>query len=103
MNINKQDIFKSLETITIAGGQNIVENGEVQNVVTFADEVIVDLVLSTPALHIKKKAEADIIKAIKENVFAEAKVLVNIKVEAPATPEPKNNLQIWYSLFLESR
>jgi ATP-binding protein involved in chromosome partitioning len=89
MNINKQDIFKALETITIAGGQNIVENGEVQNVVTFADEVIVDLVLSTPALHIKKKAEADIIKAIKENVFADAKVLVNIKVEAPATPEPK--------------
>jgi ATP-binding protein involved in chromosome partitioning len=89
MNINKQDILKALETITVAGGQNIVENGEVQNVVTFADEVIVDLVLSTPALHIKKKAEADIIKAIKENVFAEAKVLVNIKVEAPATPEPK--------------
>jgi len=89
MNINKQDILKALETIKIAGGQNIVENGEVQNVVTFADEVIVDLVLSTPALHIKKKAEADIIKAIKENVFADAKVLVNIKVEAPATPEPK--------------
>ena len=89
MNINKQDILKALETIKIAGGQNIVENGEVQNVVTFADEVIVDLVLSTPALHIKKKAEADITKAIKETVFADAKVLVNIKVEAPATPEPK--------------
>ena len=89
MNINKQDILKALETVTVAGGQNIVENGEVQNVVTFADEVIVDLVLSTPALHIKKKAEGDIIKAIKENVFADAKVLVNIKVEAPATPEPK--------------
>lgn len=89
MNLNKQEILKVLETVKVNGEKNIIESGELQNVVTFADEVIVDLVLSAPALHIKKKAEADIIKAIKENIYSEAKVMINIKVEAPAKPEPK--------------
>lgn len=91
MSISKQDILKALETITISGeGKNMVESGAVQNVVTFADEVIVDLKLSTPALHIKKRAEADVIKTIQEKVDAKAKVQVNIKVEAPAKPQNPN-------------
>ena len=91
MSISKQDILKALETITVSGeGKNMVESGAVQNVVTFADEIIVDLKLSTPALHIKKRAEADVIKIIHEKVDANAKVQVNIKVEAPAKPQNPN-------------
>ncbi|WP_410006896.1 P-loop NTPase [Aequorivita nionensis] len=91
MSISKQDILKALETITVSGeGRNMVESGAVQNVVTFADEIIVDLKLSTPALHIKKRAEADVIKTIHEKVDANAKVQVNIKVEAPAKPQNPN-------------
>ena len=91
MKLHKQDIYKAWEMVTIAGeGKNMVESGAVQNIVTFADEVIVDLKLSTPALHIKKRAEADVIKTIKENVYADAKVIVNIKVEAPAKPNNPN-------------
>jgi|TARA_R110000823_G_scaffold58763_4_gene141663 ATP-binding protein involved in chromosome partitioning len=91
MSISKQDILKALETITVSGeGKNMVESGAVQNVVTFADEIIVDLKLSTPALHIKKRAEADIIKTIHDKVDANAKVQVNIKVEAPAKPQNPN-------------
>lgn len=91
MSISKQDILKALESITVSGeGKNMVESGAVQNVVTFADEVIVDLKLSTPALHIKKRAEADVIKTIHEKVNAKAKVQVNIKVEAPAKPQNPN-------------
>jgi ATP-binding protein involved in chromosome partitioning len=82
--LKKQDIYKALETITVAGeGQNMVDSGAVQNVVTFADEVIVDLKLSTPALHIKKRAEVDVMKAIHEHVYEKAKVKVNVKVDAP--------------------
>jgi ATP-binding protein involved in chromosome partitioning len=82
--LKKQDIFKALETISVAGeGQNMVESGTVQNIVTFADEVIVDLKLSTPALHIKKRAEVDVMKAIHEHVYEKAKVKVNVKVDAP--------------------
>ena len=91
MSISKQDILKALETITVAGGgKNMVESGAVQNVMCFADEVIVDLKLSTPAMHIKKRAEADVIKTIHEMVSPEAKVQVNIKVEAPAKPQNPN-------------
>lgn len=91
MSFSKEDILKALETITVSGeGKNMVESGAVQNVVTFADEIVVDLKLSTPALHIKKRAEADVIKAIHGNVDPKAKVQVNIKVEAPAKPKNPN-------------
>jgi|TARA_R100000479_G_scaffold28896_1_gene11313 ATP-binding protein involved in chromosome partitioning len=91
MKFNKKDILKALETITVAGeGKNMVESGAVKNVVTFDDEVIVDVTLSTPALHIKKRAEADIIKTIQEKVDSNAKVQVNIKVEAPTKKQNPN-------------
>lgn len=84
MNLNRKDILKALESITVAGeGKNMVESGAVQNVITFGDEVVVDLVMSTPALHIKKRAEVDILKVIHEQVYEKAKVKVNIKVESP--------------------
>lgn len=84
MKLDRKDILKALETISVAGeGKNIVESGAVQNVMTFGDEVVVDLVLNTPALHIKKRAEVDVLKAIHEHVYQKAKVKVNIKVDAP--------------------
>ena len=90
MKLDKKDIFKALETITIAGeGKNMVESGAIANVITFGDEVIVDLVLHTPAMHIKKRAEDDIKKTILELVSKEAKIKVNIKVEVADKPEIK--------------
>lgn len=87
MKLDRKDILKALETISIAGeGKNMVESGAVTNVITFGDEVVVDLVLHTPAMHIKKRAEDDIKKTIHNLVNAEAKIKVNIKVEAPENP-----------------
>src|SRR5699024_3224684 len=89
MKLSREDIFKALETISLPGdGKNMIESGAVQNVMTFADEVVVDIKMTTPALHIKKRAEADIIKVIKEKVFADAKVQVNIKVEKAPQQNP---------------
>ena len=91
MKFNKSDILLALETITIAGeGENMVASGAVTNVMTFADEVVVDITMATPAMHIKKRAEADIIKTIQEKVFLKAKVQVNITVKAPAKPSNPN-------------
>lgn len=91
MNYSKTEILKALESIALPGeGKNMVASGAVQNVVTFANEVIVDLKLATPALHIKKRAEADIVKVIQEKISAEAEVKVNIRVEAPSKPETPN-------------
>ncbi len=90
MKLDRKEILKALETITVAGeGSNMVESGAVQNVMTFGDEVVVDLVLSTPALHIKKRAEVDVMKAIHEKVYEKAKVKVNIKIQAPEKKKPE--------------
>ncbi len=95
MKLEKSEILKALETITVAGeGKNMVESGAVKNIITFGDEVVVDLVLTTPALHIRKRAEVDVLKAIHEKVYEKAKITVNIKVEAPAQTEaPKNEIK----------
>ena len=90
MKLDRKEILKALETISIAGeGKNMVESGAVTNVVTFGDEVVVDLVLHTPAMHIKKRAEDDIRKTIHDLVAADAKVKVNTKVETPEKNEIK--------------
>lgn len=68
----------------------MVESGAIQNVITFGEEVVVDVVLTTPALHIKKRTEADIIKIIHEKINAKAIVKVNIKVQAPEKAENPN-------------
>lgn len=87
MKLDRKEILKALETITIAGeGKNMVESGAVQNVITFGEEVVVDLLLSTPAMHIKKRAEDDIKKLIHEKFSPDAVVKVNIKVEAKENP-----------------
>jgi ATP-binding protein involved in chromosome partitioning len=90
MKLDRKEILKALETITIAGeGKNMVESGAVTNVITFGDEVVVDLVLHTPAMHIKKRAEDDIKKTIHDLISPDAKVKVNSKVEVPDKPEIK--------------
>ncbi len=94
MKLDRKDILKALETITIAGeGKNMVESGAIANVVTFGDEVIIDLVLHTPAMHIKKRAEDDIKKTILELVSAEAKIKINSKVEASEKNAPSGSEQ----------
>lgn len=90
MKLERKDILAALETITVSGeGKNMVESGAVKNVMTFGDEVVVDLLLTTPAMHIKKRAEADVIKVIQEKIFDKAIVKVNIKIEAPEKPTIK--------------
>ncbi len=84
MKLDRKEILKALENISIAGeGKNMVESGAVSNVLTFGDEVVVDLVLTTPAMHIKKRAEDDIRKLIHDTFSPEIKVKVNTKVEVP--------------------
>lgn len=87
MKLDRKEILKALETITIAGeGKNMVESGAVKNVLIFGDEVTIDLLIATPAMHIKKRAEDDIKKLIHEQFSPDAIVKVNIKVEAKENP-----------------
>jgi ATP-binding protein involved in chromosome partitioning len=94
MKLDRATILKALETITIAGeGKNMVESGAITNVITFGDEVVVDLLLTTPAMHIKKRAEDDIKKTILELVSADAKIKINSKVEAPKAEANPNTIK----------
>lgn len=88
MKLSKQDILKALETISAPGdGGNMVETGAVKNVMTFGDEVIVDITITNPSLQAKKRTEVDIMKVIHDKVFEKAKITVNVKVDAPEKPK----------------
>lgn len=88
MKLDKQEIYKALETVTAPGeGKSLVESKAVQNIVTFGKEVIVDVVISNPTLQAKKKVEVEIMKAIHEQVHQKVDVKVNVKVNAPKKPE----------------
>lgn len=94
MSFTKQDIYKALETITAPGeGKSLVENKNVTNVVTFGDEVEVDVTIGNPTLQAKKKVETEIAKAIKTNVGNQITVKVNVKVEKPAPKENPNQIK----------
>lgn len=93
MKLNKQDILQALKTITVPGeGENMVDGGAVTNVITFADEVIVDITIKNPTLQARKKAEVEIMQAIHREVYEKAQVKVNVKVEAPQQTQ-KNEIK----------
>jgi len=94
MSFKKQDIYKALETITAPGeGKSLIENKNITNVVTFGNEVMVDVTISNPTLQAKKKIESEIIKAIKTNVDENIDVKINLKVEKPAVKENPNQIR----------
>ncbi len=94
MSFKKQDIYNALETITAPGeGKSLVENGNITNVVTFGDEVIVDVTINNPTLQAKKKVETEITKAIKSNVDEKIEVKINVKVEKPAPKDNPNQIK----------
>lgn len=88
MRLDKKEILKALETITVPGeGMNMVESGAINNIQVFGDEVVVDITINNPSLQAKKKTEVEILKAIHREVYEKAKITINIKVDAPAKPK----------------
>ncbi len=94
MKIDKKEVLRALETITVPGeGQNMVESGSVKNIQIFGDEVEVDITIKNPSLQARKKTEVEILKAIHKEVYEKAKIKVNIKVDAPTTPPKVNEIK----------
>jgi ATP-binding protein involved in chromosome partitioning len=88
MKLDKKEILKALETITVPGeGMNMVESGAVKNIQVFGDEVMVDITINNPSLQARKKTEVEILKTIHREVYEKAKITINIKVDAPVKPE----------------
>jgi ATP-binding protein involved in chromosome partitioning len=94
MSFKKQDIYNALETITAPGeGKSLVENGNITNLVTFGNEVIVDVAISNPTMQAKKKVETEIKKVIQEKVASTIDVKVNVKTVAAAPKENPNQIK----------
>ena len=88
MKLDKNDVLKALEHITVPGeGQNMVESGAVKNIQIFGDEVEVDITIANPSLQARKKTEVEILKIIHKEVYEKAKIKINIKVDAPVKPK----------------
>ena len=87
MKLDKKEILQALETITVAGeGKNMVESGAVTNVVVFGQDIVVDLTLSSPAMHIKKRAEDDIRKLLQDKFPTAENIKINTKVAVAENP-----------------
>jgi len=91
--IEKKDINEALQSISAPGeGENMIASGAVTNIMTFADEVVVDITIKNPSLQAKKRTEVDIMKVIHDQVHQKAKVKVNVRVDAPPK-EAKNEIK----------
>lgn len=85
MAYSKSEIIAALEKVTSTKtDQNLVDAGHVKNIQVFGDEVVVDLISLSPALHVKKKLEVDVLKAIHSEVDQKLKVKVNLEVPKEA-------------------
>lgn len=88
--MQKKDIIEILDRLTLPGeGQSISQSGAVSNINVFGDEVVIDLTLKTPALHIKKRVIGDINQAFQEKFGTQGSVTVNIKVPPAADQSPQ--------------
>ena len=80
----KSQVIKALQMVLFPNStKSIVEKKAVLNVQFFGNEVCVDVVINSPAMHVKKKLESDIIKAIYKEFSEKFVVKINIIVEAP--------------------
>ena len=94
MSFKKQDIYKALETITAPGeGKSLIENKNISNVVTFGNEVIIDVTINNPTLQAKKKIESEITKVIKTTIDEAIDLKINVTVEKPVQKENSNQIR----------
>lgn len=90
MAYTKSDLIEALKNIAATkGGTNLVDAGHVKNVQLFGDEAVIDVISESPALHVKKKLEVDILKTLHEKVDKKLKISVNIEV--PKAAEERAN------------
>lgn len=88
MSLTKNDVLAALKEIPATkGGTNLVDANHVKNVLIFGDEVVVEVISESPALHVKKKLEVDILKVIHEKL--DKKLKVEVKIEVPKAAEER--------------
>ncbi|MDG1962873.1 MAG: Mrp/NBP35 family ATP-binding protein [Flavobacteriaceae bacterium] len=90
--MQKKEILNALTQLSLPGeGRSISESGAITNIVIFDREIVIDLNIATPALHIKKRIEKDVTELLKKEYGSDITVKINMKVKAA---EPKQNPQL---------
>lgn len=90
MKITKTSVMEALKNIKATkGGTNLVDAGHVKNVQVFGDEVEIEVISESPALHVKKKLEVDIMKTLHQEL--DEKLKVKVSIEVPAKAEERAN------------
>lgn len=94
--VTREQVLEGLAKVVFSGAtENIVEAGLVRNIQIFGEEVEVDVDSPQPTLHVKKKLEVDILKALHEHIHPKLKVKVRTHVleqpEKPKANEIKGN------------
>ncbi len=90
MAVNRAAVVAALKKIKATkGNTDLVDAGHVKNVQIFGDEVVVDVISESPALHVKKKLEVDILKQLHEDI--DKKLKVSVHVEVPKAAEERAN------------
>ena len=79
--MKKEDILKVLDGIPAPeSGTGLVKSGLVKNVQLFGKQVDIDLLVFTPALHVRKKLEGDVERAIREAFGQDVEVKISTEV-----------------------
>lgn len=85
MAYTKKDIQESLtKVLSTDTNNNLVAAGHVKNIQLFGDEAVIDVISLSPALHVKKKLEVDILKTVHAEVDPKIKIKINISVPTEA-------------------
>lgn len=81
MGYKKSDITEALRKVLSTDTNNdLVEAGHVKNIQIFGEEVILNVVTLSPALHVKKKLEVEILKVLHAEVDQKMKIKINLEV-----------------------
>jgi ATP-binding protein involved in chromosome partitioning len=94
--VSREQVLEALKSVfTLGVDKNIVEAGLLKNIQIFGEEVEVDVDSPQPALHVRKKLEVDVLKAIHQGINPKLKVRVRTHVveqpEKPQSNEIKGN------------
>jgi len=91
--LNKETILDLLKQVDIQGkNSNVVESGVIKDVKTksdiFGKKIEIDAVIDSPAVHIRKKLEDDIMEALSKD-FGDVDTKINVKVVIPESEKEK--------------
>ncbi len=91
--LNKENIETLLKNISIQGKTgNIIETGIIKEIKTksdiFGKKIEIDAIIDSPAVHVRKKLEDDIMEALSQD-YGDIDTKINVKVVIPESEKEK--------------